>query len=399
LVVKLNGSTLTITTDYTVNTGTDVITLIPTLTVGDVVYIDRVTDIDEALVTYTNNALIEADDLNTSHGQLLHRLQEIENDTANTIRLDVSVNPTCWDAQSKRICNLANGTASTDAVNLGQVTALISGADPMDVSDASFATANGDGSETEFVPQTDGGDYFPTTDVSDSKIIVAIDGILQKPGVDYEYVLNTASRPQVNFLTGAPPAGTGNIQFRTFQGVVTTTYDAATLDGSVIIDGTLDGDALIDDSVDGGVLEDGTVELDKLTAGSGAADRFAVFNASGVPTARVLTASDIPTADITNSELTEVVTSATAIHTTPYTYTNNTGGRVFLCASLTTFQGGGNVQMTPDGGSAVTMGTWNNSGGSLDNLSFSFFVPADAEVTFTGSGSSDSLRRLTVQEV
>jgi hypothetical protein len=269
----------------------------------------------------------------------------------------------------------------------------------MDVSDASFATANGDGSETEFVPQTDGGDYFPTTDVSDSKIIVAIDGILQKPGVDYEYVLNTASRPQVNFLTGAPPAGTGNIQFRTFQGVVTTTYDAATLDGSVIIDGTLDGDALIDDSVDGGVLEDGTVELDKLTAGSGAADRFAVFNASGVPTARVLTASDIPTADITNSELTEVVTSATAIHTTPYTYTNNTGGRVFLCASLTTFQGGGNVQMTPDGGSAVTMGTWNNSGGSLDNLSFSFFVPADAEVTFTGSGSSDSLRRLTVQEV
>lgn len=404
LVVELNGTALTFSTDYTIDEGAEEVTVTTTLTTGDIILIKRETKNDEAYVDFANNAAIDADDLDANNFQLLYLIQELLSQTGDAITLSLGMVPPCWDAENYRICNLGSATASTDAVNYGQVLALIAGGDVADIGEGLYAEANGDGSTTAFVPQTSGGDYFPTTDIAASKIFVTIDGIIQRPGVDYTYTLNGSNRPQVDFIIGAPPTGTGNIQFRVIPGVVTTTYAAATLDGDVIINGTLDGDALVDGSVSGTKLEDGTVTLAKLTAGSGVDKRFVVFNTSGVGTARTITNADVThtgasgRTDITNSQITEVVTSATAIHTTPYTYTNSGSTTLFLCASITTFQGGGSVTMTPDGGSAVVMGTWTNSGGSVNNPSFSFPVPPDATVTFTGSGSSDSLRRLTVVE-
>lgn len=405
LVVFQNSVALTPTTDYTVNEGTSVVTISSTIASGDNITIERVTAIESPLVVYVNNALIDKDNLNDSVQQLLYRLQEISNDVLNTITLDITTTPNCWDAQDKKICNLASGTLSTDAVNLGQVTALISGSDPMDVSDALYADANGDNSTTDFVPQTDGGAFFPTTDVNANKIIVTIDGVVQRPGVDYSYTLNASSRPQVSFLTGAPPTGSGNVQFRTFQGVVTSTYAAASLDGSVIVDGTLDGDALIDGSVDGDKLTNGTVPISKLEfADTAEANRFIVVDASEVASLTQITHDNIThtgsgtRTDITDTEITEEVSTSQSMSGGGYTWTNSGSKTLFVTTTWRAQHAAGTVRLQPSGGAEKVLYIWQAPGGAIQDMHGSFFVPPGASVNFYG-GTGDVVKQITSQEI
>lgn len=89
LVVKRNGTALTPTTDYTVDPALDIVTISATIAVGETILIERVTGVDNPLVTFVNNALIDKDNLNDAVQQLLFRLQELTNDSENTITLTV----------------------------------------------------------------------------------------------------------------------------------------------------------------------------------------------------------------------------------------------------------------------------------------------------------------------
>jgi len=397
LIVKRNGTTLTITTDYTVDSDNDKVTLIPTLTVGDIIYIERDTDVDDALITFANNALLEKDDLNTANTQLLHALQEIKNQTLNTIRLDTSVLPNCWDGDGKRACNFANATQSTDLPTLGQVTALISGGDPMEVGDGIYDEQSGDGSETVFT-LTD----FPTTDVNAEKLLVHIDGVKQRPTADYTYALNSSSVPTVTFTT-PPPTGTNNIGFTSIPGVVTTTYAAASLDGSVIIDNTLDGASLEDGTVDGDALVDNSVDVDKLDAGSGVANRFIVFNTDGEGTAQVATFSNLTATgpstrtDISTTDDPDTLKGSFGSGTV--TYTNDGSNTEFVTFTVQSQNGGGSCTITQDGESAITFGQFGGSGSANTRTHFSVFLEPDAELNIVGSSGTNNLLTFTVQEV
>lgn len=402
LDVYNNSTLLTLTTDYTVDTGTDEIVLDASFTtvLNDVITIKRNTDIDTAYVTFTNNSTTEAQDLNLAVGQNRYKLQELDTDLSNTLGLDTVSD--CWDAEGKRICNLGTATSSTDAITLGQVQSIVSGADVADVSDAVYADADGDGSTFVFVPQTDGGDYFPTTDVAANKIIVTINGIVQRPGVDYSYALNTSSRPQVTFLTGSPPTGTGNVTFRTFQGVVTSTYDANSIDGSSIVDGTVGTAELEDGSVTTPKIADDAVTAAKINLGAGVADRFAVFDANGDPTARVLTASDIPAADMVAADVTQKFSGSSSFSSgSPYVYTNTTGSRCLVNFSFYTQNGSGTgtVVLGFSGGGSETIAQFITGGSAQDSHNVSVIVPIAGTVTVNGvSGGTNRMWQITEQE-
>ena len=396
LQVFVNGSVITLTTHYTVDDVNENVVFendYP-LAVGDVIVIKRVTDIDTPYVDFVNNSTIESADLDLAIGQNRFKIQELDTDLSNVLGLD-TVND-CWDAESKKICNLASGTTSTDAVNLGQVTALIAGGDPMNVGDGIYAEADGDGSTTLF-PLTD----FPTTDVNAEKLGVYIDGVKQRPVADYSYALSASSVPTVTFVT-APPTGTNNIQFVSIPGVVTTTYAAASLDGDVIIDNTLDGAAVVDGTLDGDALIDKSVDVDKLDVGAGADDRFIVFNAAGDGTAQTITFDEITKTgpsirtDITATELVEDTTVAENLSGAP-TYTNSGSTTVFMVASVRAQTYGGTVTLTLDGESPVTMFSWTAPGGVVQDIPISFFVPPNAVVTFSSTGGT--LQRIITQEV
>lgn len=392
LVVKLNGVALTLTTDYTVDAALDIVTISATIAEGDVVLIERDTDIETAIVTYVNNALLDKDNLNDSVQQLLYKLQELENETTNTIRLDISND--CWDGQGKKACNFAVAVDSTDLPNLGQVVALVAGGTPMETGQGLYDEQDGTGVKTIYEPLN-----FPTTDINDAKIFVTIDGITQRPTTDYSYTLVDGT-PTVTFTT-APPSGTDNVQFRVMPGVVTTTYEEETLDGDVIIENTLNGNRLEDGTVDGDALVDQSVDVDKLDGGAGAANRVPVINALGATTARELTLSDIDlSAGGSAIPETFTTTSVTTGGSAPpqalgtWTWTNSTGSSVFAVIHTQTQNGSGSI--TLDGTLISNVG---NSGSGLSYQTISFFVPAGGVIASTGTGSTRNVLGFTYQEV
>lgn len=399
LEVYLNDATLTFTTDYTLNESTDEITVVgataASLVVGDVLVVQRVTKVDLPYVDYANNSALDADDLNVNNDQLLFLIQELEDQGNNSITLSLGAD--CFDAQNKRICNVAVATASTDAPNLGQVVSLISGGSAATTGDGIYDEQSGDGSTTTFtIPD------FPTTDIDAAKLLVHINGIKQRPGVDYTYALNGSSVPTVEFLLGAPPTGTSNIAFLTLPGVVTTTYDAATLDGSVIIDNTLDGAAIEDGTLDGDALVDSSVDIGKLDFAAGADNRFIVVDASGIPSLSTITNNDVTSTgsivrtDLDNSSI-NVVQSIT-VTASGFTYTNSGSKTLFVLISLSSQNGGGSIILTPDGEAGITMGRWASSGSALHNNQFSFFVPPNGVVSFSVTGTT-FIRQLVTQEI
>ena len=393
---------LTPTTDFTFAVlPTKTITLTGTvatnLAVGDIITIQRDTKDDARYIDFTGLAFLRSDDVDTNGDQLLFLIQEANTNVEDALIKTADL--TKWQGEGLPSTNCGNAIDSTGWATLGQVVALISGGSPMDVGEGLYAEASGDGATDTFSIPT-----FPTTDINNAKIFVTIDGVVQRPGIDYSYTLSATSVPTVTFLLGAPPTGTNNIQFRVLPGVVTTTYAAASLDGDVIIDNTLDGDAIIDGTLDGDALINASVDLDKLTANSGSALRFAIFDASGAPTARTITNADVThtgasgRTDITNSQIVEQVTTVTTINGTPYTFTNSGSTTLFGIVSISAQNGAGTVQLTPDSGSAVTLGNWISPGSAINNVSYSFFIPPGATVTVTG-GASDRLRRFVTQEI
>lgn len=268
LVISLNDTVLTLTTDFTVNEGTEQITIVGTtaagLAVDDVLVIQRETKIDEAYVDFENNSTVDADDLDANNQQLLFLIQELEEQSGNSITLDL-VND-CWDAQSKKICNLADGTADTDAVNLRQLLSAVEGAETGTVDNVGFWNFTGDGVETAFTLTGAGIGY-----TLDRNVMVFVASAYQRPTTSYTLSAGDTPNPIVTF-DEAPPSG-ATIYVLTFYGLV-----KAVLQTEII---------------DGGSLAPDSVELDAINFGSGVDKRFIVLDTSGDPTLRVAVHTDI----------------------------------------------------------------------------------------------------------
>ena len=380
LVVKRNGTALTPTTDYTVNPALDIVTISATIAVGETILIERVTGVDNPLVTFVNNALIDKDNLNDAVQQLLFRLQELTNDSENTITLDTSDD--CWDGQGKRACNFAVATASSDLVTLGQMNAAIDGSEPAEVLDGIHSSQTADGGTEYSLTE------FPKTDVNKEKLLIAIDGVTQNPTTDYTYDLNDSSVPTVTFVV-APPTGS-TIDFRTVPGIVTTTYGAATLDGSVIISNTLNGDRVIDNTLDGDAIIAGTLPVSAIEAAAGDDNRFIVVDAAGTPSLTTITHDDIEnTGRVMPSTFT---TNAITTGSGNVTVTNSsTTNAVFLILDVYS-SGGATISIHPPSASSVDLSIV----GADRNRNMSVFIPAQGSVQVNGTGIT---YRYTTQEV
>ena len=92
-----NGTLLTLTTHYTVDSVNENIDLVPSysLTVDDSVVLERQTDTDSPFVDFTNNTQIDANDLDLAILQLLFSIQELKTDSDNSLQYDL-VND-CWE--------------------------------------------------------------------------------------------------------------------------------------------------------------------------------------------------------------------------------------------------------------------------------------------------------------
>lgn len=383
LQVFIGSTLLTLTTDYTVDSVNEVVIIDAGYTVssGDIITIKRVTEILTPYVDFTNNTTVDAEEVDLALLQLRFKLQEVETETENILSLD-TVND-CWDADGKRICNVAVATSSTDATNLGQVVALIGGGDVSTTADGIAELASGDGSTTVFSLTS-----LPTTDINREKLLVYIDGVKQAYNT-YTYTL-VSGVPTCTFVDGAPPTGTENIEFIILPGVVTTTYNAETLDGDVIIENTLNGNRLEDGTVDGDALVAQSVDISKLDAGTGVDNRVVIFDTLGAGTARQLNIGDIDTSSGTGSmpdSFTTTVESGFPVGSaSSLSWTNSSSKTVF--AIFTVSAQNEICELMLDG---TSMGIHGNTGSGLGYAVFSFFVPAGSTVTGSGTGEVQSL--------
>jgi aspartate 1-decarboxylase len=268
LEVYLNDATITFTTDYTLNESTDEITVVgataASLVVGDVLVVQRVTKVDLPYVDYANNSALDADDLNVNNDQLLFLIQELEDQGNNSITL--SLGSDCFDVQGKRICNLADGTLNTDAVNLRQLLSAVEGAETATFDNIGYFTFSGDGTETDFT-LTGAGIGF----TDPKELIVHVAGVIQDPTTSYTVSAGDTPNPVITF--DPAPANGAEIRVRTFYGLVKAVLQTAIIDGS----------SLAPDSVG----------LGSIDWGSGVAGRILVLDANGDPTLRVPVHTDI----------------------------------------------------------------------------------------------------------
>jgi aspartate 1-decarboxylase len=268
LEVYLNDANITFTTDYTLNESTDEITVVgataASLVVGDVLVVQRVTKVDLPYVDYANNSALDADDLNVNNDQLLFLIQELEDQGNNSITL--SLGSDCFDVQGKRICNLADGTLNTDAVNLRQLLSAVEGAETATFDNIGYFTFSGDGTETDFT-LTGAGIGF----TDPKELIVHVAGVIQDPTTSYTVSASDTPNPVITF--DPAPANGAEIRVRTFYGLVKAVLQTAIIDGS----------SLAPDSVG----------LGSIDWGSGVAGRILVLDANGDPTLRVPVHTDI----------------------------------------------------------------------------------------------------------
>jgi hypothetical protein len=269
LVITLNDNILVLTTDFTVNEGTEEITLVGTtasgLAVNDVLVIERSTKIDAPYVDYENNAALDADDLDVVTKQLLFLIQELRNISDDgTITLDDVM--LCWDAKNRRICNVADGVADQDAVNLRQLLSAIEGAEVGTVDNVGFFAFTGDGVETDFTLTGAGIGY-----TSPEEIFTFVGGVVQRPTTSFTVSAGDTPNPIVSFSTA--PGVDQSVYCFTIYGLV-----KAVLQTEII---------------DGGSLSPDSVELSSINWGSGDAGRILILDASGNETLRIPVHTDI----------------------------------------------------------------------------------------------------------
>jgi hypothetical protein len=168
---------LVLDTDYTVNTTTNTVTVLSTITgdwaEGDILTIKRDTKKDDRYVDWTNNAGIDEADLDLDSDQLLFIAQEAWDESQNALRKNAA--GTNWAGEGLPSNNCAPATTGSGWTTLDQVNNLINGGDTATLGDVNDWCFTGDGTTTDFVMNG------AAANTTEENLIVAIDGVLLCP--------------------------------------------------------------------------------------------------------------------------------------------------------------------------------------------------------------------------
>lgn len=205
LKVYKNGTLLTFTSEYTINTGASTVTTIAALIVTDTLRIVRDTKKNARYVDYVDSTNVTSELLDLDSNQNFFLVQEaVDLQTDSMVRNDGGQ----WEGRGLTIQNIAAGVNGTDAVTVNQMNAATSGALPAVLSGMGAQQYTGDGSIADFaIPAS----IAAITDPSD--VAVYINGVRQLPGVHYSIV-----PPDVHFE--ATPANADAILMTWPEGVV-----------------------------------------------------------------------------------------------------------------------------------------------------------------------------------
>ena len=175
------------------------------VTTGSKIRILRTTDIDNAARLYSDGSLLKSSDLNTSFEQILFSQQELK-ELGVTDALQKNATSSAWDAKGLRIEGLAaDPVDATDAVSFGFISAAL--ATSGNVPSVPQTWNNQSTSGGLFTP----GDTTSTTGTYDASantttfsmtpvptsefeqtFIVEIDGVIQRPNVDYTVTVGSS---------------------------------------------------------------------------------------------------------------------------------------------------------------------------------------------------------------
>lgn len=277
LVVKLNGVLLVLTTDYTVDDGVaKEIVLVGGLTIAanDTLVVSRDVSIDDPIVDWSNNTVVDADDLDKMAQQSVFKLQELVDQASDSVTLNIADD--CWDGQGKPTCNFAATSSSTGLPTLAQVQDLLEGVGTATVDNTTEWYFDGTGAATDFI-LTDS----PPGLTEGEELIVYVNNVPQYPSSVADsftgaYTINSTGVQPVIEFTSAPSSGTKNIYIRAFSGSVATAFLSRSITGSSI------------------ALDEITGE--HLYVAAGASKRVIFFGADGQPDdedGRVITVNDI----------------------------------------------------------------------------------------------------------
>lgn len=193
VVVEIDGIDKTLTTDYTIVTSPEKkVVLTSGATAGQLVRVKRVSDFGTDLVNFVNGSVLNEADLDKAyqHNRYLNEeAAEGNNDSMQTVG-----GGTDFNAENKKIVNLATPTATTDATNKNYVDTQVA-LSATNLSGFESSSHTGDNTAVDFTLS-----FTPQISTPEA-FLVTIDGVVQKPTT--AYTIDPAT-PKITF-TSAPP--------------------------------------------------------------------------------------------------------------------------------------------------------------------------------------------------
>lgn len=209
--------------DWTANASTKQVTFASPPYTNAVIRIQRFTKSDSRYVNYTDSTNITATILNTDSTQNFFLAQEAKDLESDAMLVGSDGK---WDSRGRGIGSVAPAVFSTDAVNLGQLSAAINGTLPTNLGNWGYVQYTGTGAQTLFAQPQE-------TDILDANDLhVFVNGSKVIPVTDY-----TVDGENITF-TSAPSNG-HVIQVLWAKGTV----------GGLILEGTLTTPMLEDRAV------------------------------------------------------------------------------------------------------------------------------------------------------
>jgi hypothetical protein len=216
LDVYLNDALLVLTLDYTINTGTETITLTSRvasgMVTGDVVVIQRDTKLNDRYVDWTNNAGIDESDLDLEGDQHLFIEQELSDELDLALKKNVS--ETYWDGQFLPSANCSPATDGSGWTTLNQVQNLLAGGETASLGTINVWCFDGTGSQSSFLLNG------AASNTNVNNLFVSLDGITLCPcddDVPFSLLLERA----------ATAAATRETTFSSLTGAINSAWDSA----------------------------------------------------------------------------------------------------------------------------------------------------------------------------
>lgn len=161
------------------------------IAINDTIRIFRDTDVTSPARIFENGSVLKASDLNANHNQILFAQQE-NDELGIGDALKKSESGAFWDATSLNIRNLPDAVETSDAVTLGQINAALATSGNNPSVPQSYSTSAGTLSNGTFAnSNTTFAMTPPPTSEFEQTFIVEIDGVIQRPNLDYTVTAGT----------------------------------------------------------------------------------------------------------------------------------------------------------------------------------------------------------------